>query len=468
MNEPANKFSEFLEMYDQLFALLNKEEEREKNLSILRRYFRYILNTPNGDREIDFGGVIERGTKLINSQFFLWKVREVLNYRVLHGLPLDELSRKIYEILGEFLQELISIIDQSNVIKFDGSRLVPLRKEKRVKFEYLRNVILCAVFMISKFWLKPISENDFQSIIFYIAALRVITNTEFNLLLDSNGFKPVFTLAGKKSYSARTEELPMKPILVMTITNEYLKYNVLDTGFSPRSFNDLVFDIGTDILDIYRKIMRGKNKAHCYFLESKGKIYKDFHKLIAKEVQDRLNEEQADAKKNNFDGFFWGKYKVALGDSGTSSLDELFKTHHVVIKNGVLHYNKIDFDLLDQKSFIKSEDFIKKEEKELTLFLNNFDYKDINCRDPLKIARFLDKNVRKLANHPYWMLPILAHRVYSCSETYCEISREIYSFTKNLKWKLKENQEKWRLNRFKPIIQSNYEKLNSLLNKTNL
>lgn len=33
MNEPANKFSEFLEMYDQLFALLNKEEEREMEYS---------------------------------------------------------------------------------------------------------------------------------------------------------------------------------------------------------------------------------------------------------------------------------------------------------------------------------------------------------------------------------------------------------------------------------------------------
>ncbi|AUR51546.1 hypothetical protein [Aquella oligotrophica] len=462
MNEPANKFSEFLEMYDQLFALLNKEEEREKNLSILRRYFRYTLNTPNGDREIDFGGVIEGGTKLINSQFFLWKVREVLNYRVLHGLPLDELSRKIYEILGEFLQELISIIDQSNVIKFDGSRLVPLRKDKRVKFEYLRNVILCALFIVSKFWLKPISENDFQSIIFYIAALRAITRTEFNLLFDSNGFNPIFTLAGKKSYSARSEELPMKPILVMTITNEYLKYSVLDPGFSPRSFNDLVFDIGEDILDTYRKIMRGKNKAHCYFLESKGKIYKDFHKLIAKEVQDRLNEEQADAKKNNFDGFFWGKYKVALADSGTSSLDELFKTHHVVIKNGSLFYHKLDFKSPYRSSFMEI-----KEEK-LKDFLNEFEYRDINCNDPLKIAKLLDKNVKVLSYHKYWMFPILAQRVYSCSETYCEISREIYSFIKNLKWNLKGNQEKLRLNMLKPIIESNYEKLNLLLDKHNL
>jgi|GEM_PF-4386011 len=467
MNEPANKFSQFLAIYDELFNFLNKEDGHEKTLPILRRYFRYILNTPGGEGEINFGGVIERGAKLINSQFFLWKVREVLNYRVLHGLPFDEFRLKTYEILGEFLQELIGIIEQSSVVKFDGYSLAPLRKEKRVKFEYLRNVILCALFVISKFWMKPVSENDFQTIIFYVAALRAIINTEFNLLVKSNDIKPIFALAGKKSYSIRSEELPIKPFLVMTLTDEYLSHCVLYENFSPRSFNDLVFDIGMVILDIYKKLMRGKNKAHCYFLENPGKIYKDFHKLIIQEVKNRLDEEKLEARKSGEDGFYWSRYKVISANSD-ESMDDLFKTYHVVIKNGILHYNKIDFDSLDQKALVKNEDFIKKEEMELTLFLNNFGYKDINCRDSLKITKFLDKNVRKLANHPYWMFPVLVRRVYRCSETYCEISRQIYSFTENLKWKLKENHEKWRSNMFKPIIESNYGKLNLLLDKSNL
>ena len=261
--------------------------------------------------------------------------------------------------------------------------------------------------------------------------------------------------------------LPEKSILVMTLAYEYLKYSILDSGFLPRSFNDLVFDIGADILDTYRKIMRGKNKAHCYFLESTGKIYKDFHKLIIKEVKDRLDEEKLEARKSGEDGFYWSKYKVIFANSD-ESMDDLFKTYHVVIKNGILHYNKIDFDSLDQKALVKNEDFIKKEKKELTLFLNNFGYKDINCRDPLKIAKFLDKNVRKLANHPYWMLPVLVHRVYRCSETYCEISRQIYSFTENLKWKLKENHEKWSSYTLESLLESNYAKLNLLLDKRNL
>ena len=285
--------------------------------------------------------------------------------------------------------------------------------------------------------------------------------------MDSNDIKPVFALAGKKSYSLRSEMLPEKSILVMTLAYEYLKYSILDSGFLPRSFNDLVFDIGADILDTYRKIMRGKNKAHCYFLESTGKIYKDFHKLIIKEVKDRLDEEKLEARKSGEDGFYWSKYKVIFANSD-ESMDDLFKTYHVVIKNGILHYNKIDFDSLDQKALVKNEDFIKKEKKELTLFLNNFGYKDINCRDPLKIAKFLDKNVRKLANHPYWMLPVLVHRVYRCSETYCEISRQIYSFTENLKWKLKENHEKWSSYTLESLLESNYAKLNLLLDKRNL
>lgn len=73
MNKSENKFSEFLDIYDQIFALLNKEENREKNLAIFRRYFRYILNTPSGEGEINFGCITERNVKLINSQIFLWK-----------------------------------------------------------------------------------------------------------------------------------------------------------------------------------------------------------------------------------------------------------------------------------------------------------------------------------------------------------------------------------------------------------
>ncbi len=475
MNKSENKFSEFLDIYDQIFTLLNKEENSEKYLAILRRYFRYILNTPSGEGEINFGGITERNVKLINSQVFLWKIREILNYRVLDRSELntfnvkthkilDELSLTTYEILGEFLQELIGIIEQSSVIKFDGYSLVPLRKNRRAKFEYLRNVVLCTLFMVSRYWMIRVSENDSQIILYRIAALRAITNVEFNLLLDSKDIKPVFALAGKKSYSARSEELPEKSILVMTLTNEYLAHCVLEENFSPISFNDLVFDIGMVILDIYKKLMRGKNKAHCYFLESHGKIYKDFHKLVIKEIEGRLNEERSEVRKSGEDGFYWGKYKVVSANSD-ESIGDLFKTYHIVIKDGELHYNRINFDLLDQKSFIKKEDFIKNEEEKLTSFLSNVGYKDINCIDPLKIAKFLDENVRKFAAHSYWMFPVLAHRVYSCSETYCEVSRQIYSFTKNLKWKLKENHEKWRSNVFKTIIESNYAKLNSLLNK---
>lgn len=464
MNKSENKFSEFLDIYDQILTLLNKEENREKNLVIFRRYFRYILNTPSGEGEINFGGITERNVKLINSQVFLWKIREVLNYRVLGGFSLDEFSLITYEVLGEFLQELISIIDQSNVLKFDGSRLVPLRKEKRAKFEYLRNAVLCTLFVVSRYWMVRVSENDSQIILYKIAALRVIINIEFNLLLESKDIKPVFALAGKKSYSARSEDLPEKSILVMTLTNKYLAHWVLDEGFLPISFNDLVFDIGVVILDIYKKLMRGKNKAHCYFLESHGKIYKNFHKLVIKEIEERLNEERFEVRKSGEDGFYWSKYKVIFANS-EESIDTLFKTYHVVIKNGVLHYNKINFALLTQKSPIKNENFIEHIKIKLSCFLEKFGYDDINCMDPLKIARFLDGNVRILAANSYWMFPVLAHRVYGCSETYCEVSRQIYSFTTNLKWKLKENQENWNSNMFKPIVENNYEKLNLLLNK---
>lgn len=477
MNKSENKFSEFLDIYDQIFTLLSKEENREKHLAILRRYFRYILNTPSGEGEINFGGITERNVKLINSQVFLWKIREVLNYRVFDRSELnafnvkthpifDEFSLKTYEILGEFLQELIGIIEQSSVIKFDGCSLVPLRKNRRVKFGYLRNVVLCTLFMISRCWMIRVSENEFQLIRHKIATLRAITNIEFNLLLDSKDIKPKLALAGKKSYSVRSEKLPEKSILVMTLTNEYLVNYVLDEHFSPISFNDLVFDIGVVILDIYKKLMRGKNKAHCYFLESHGKIYKDFHKLVIKEIEGRLNEERSEVRKSGEDGFYWGKYKVVSTNSD-ELIGDLFKTYHIVVKEGVLHYNKINFALLIQKSPIKNEDFIKHTKIKLSCFLEKFGYDDINCTDPLKIAKFLGENVRKFAAHPYWMFPVLVHRVYNCSETYREIARGIYSFTEYLPWKLKENQENWSSNMFKPIVENNSAKLNLLLSKDN-